>query len=114
MKLRAPLVLTLATALASCGWQTKATPPATTSAHRGKPYRLYTHCGIQWARIDGTFWQAIKPLSDGDGNPPPGWGNPYEEGKLTLTSHTTAEFTSPVGNVTFKRTERTQPPVLCS
>jgi hypothetical protein len=114
MKLRAALVLTLATVLGSCGVQSNATPPATTSAHPGTPYRLYTHCGIQWARIDGTFWQATKPLSDGNGNPPPGWGNPYQQGTLTLTSHTTAEFTSPVGNATFKRTERTQPPDICS
>lgn len=105
MRIGAWLVLLWVVLVAGCGSKVM---------HRGRPYALYTHCGIEWARIDGVFWQATRPLSDGNGNPPLGWGNPYQQGRLTLTSRTTAEFSSPAGSVTFKRTERTRPPFLCS
>ncbi len=81
---------------------------------RSEPYRLYTHCGIQWAKILGTFWQASKPLTDGQRNPPSGWGNPFQEGTLTFTSPSTAVFRSTAGSVAFHRTARTKPPFLCS
>jgi hypothetical protein len=113
MRIRAPLVLMLAVLAGGCGSKPTVAGPAT-SGHRGQAYRLYTHCGVAWARIDGTFWRATRPLSDGNGNPPPGWGNPFQDGTLTFSSPTTAEFSSPAGGVTFKRTERTQPPVVCS
>jgi hypothetical protein len=32
----------------------------------------------------GVFWRATRPLSDGNGNPPPGWGNPFQEGRLAF------------------------------
>jgi len=35
------------------------------------PYNLYTHCGIG-------YYETTPPLNDGSGNPPPGWGNPYQ------------------------------------
>lgn len=44
----------------------------------GTPYELLTHCGIREARIGSTYYLADHPLSDGQGNPPPGWGNPYQ------------------------------------
>jgi hypothetical protein len=114
MKIRDLLLLSFAAVVAGCGTHMTAARPATNRAHQGEPYGLYTHCGIQWARIDGNFWRASRPLSDGNGNPPPGWGNPFQEGTLTLRDRTTAEFNSPAGSVTFKRTDRTQPPVVCS
>lgn len=105
MRIGAGLVLSLVVLVAGCGSK---------MTYRGRPYGLYTHCGIEWAKIDGVFWRATRPLSDGNGNPPPGWGNPFQQGTLTLTSRTTAEFSSPAGGVTFERTERTRPPVICS
>jgi hypothetical protein len=78
------------------------------------PYRLYTHCGIEWAKIKGTFWRAEHPLSDGNGNPPAGWGNPFEPGTLTFTNAKTARFTSAAGTVIFDRTARARPPFICS
>jgi hypothetical protein len=81
---------------------------------RGEAYQLYTHCGIEWAKINGTFWKAQHPLSDGNGNPPAGWGNPFEYGTLTLTNATTARFSSAAGAVTFHRTKRVQPSAICS
>jgi hypothetical protein len=84
-----------------------------TAAGSSSPYRLYTHCGIEWASIDGVYWHADQHLSDG-GNPPPGWGDPLQVGTLTISHHATAEFVSAAGSVTFRRTDRTEPPVLCS
>jgi len=83
-------------------------------SERSVPYQLYTHCGIDWAKIHGTFWKAAHRLSDGQGNPPAGWGNPSQNGTLTFTSATTAVFKSAAGNVTFHRTARTQPTLTCS
>jgi hypothetical protein len=113
MRIRVLLALTLAAVAAGCGSQT-ASRRLTRSADRGQAYQLYTHCGIQWARIGGVFWRATQQLSDGNGNPPPGWGNPFQQGRLTFSSRTTAEFSSPAGRVTFERTRRTRPPVICS
>ena len=106
--------LVAAVAVAGCGSQTSSSARTTTHTHAGRPYQLYTHCGIGWARIDGTFWRAKQPLSDGSGNPPPGWGNPFQDGTLSLIGPMTAKFESPAGSVTFERTSRRQPPVICS
>ena len=114
MKIRVLPALILVAMLVGCGSQTRAAAPQARSAHRSAPYRLYTHCGIRWARIHGTFWRATPPLSDGNGNPPPGWGDPYQDGTLRLMNRTTAQFSSRAGRVTFKRTARTQPAVVCS
>jgi hypothetical protein len=87
-------------------------------AHPGQAtatsYQLYTHCGIEWAKINGTYWKAEHLLSDGNGNPPAGWGNPFEHGTLTFTNARTARFTSAAGTVTFSRTKRASPPSSCS
>jgi hypothetical protein len=83
-------------------------------AHAAQPYELYTHCGIDWAKINGRFWRAKHPLSDGSGNPPAGWGNPSQDGTLTFIGPTTARFDSPAGTVTFERTSRRQPPQICA
>jgi hypothetical protein len=101
-------------ALMGCGSQTSPSTVTSTRADEGRPYQLYTHCGVQWAKIDGTFWRAKHPLSDGSGNPPVGWGNPFQHGMLVFTSPTTARFDSPAGSVTFERTSRRQPPLICS
>jgi hypothetical protein len=81
-----------------------APPPATSaSAANSMPYDLYTHCGIDEARINGRFYEAVKPLSDGNSNPPPGWGNPYQHGTMTLASPSEAVFTDNAGHrVVFK------------
>jgi hypothetical protein len=99
-------ILTLAT---SCGAHQRLA-----HGQRGEPYRLYTHCGIQWAQINGRWWRAQHRLSDGNGNPPAGWGNPFQAGTLSLTTKSTARFTSTAGTVTFRRTDRSHPPLICS
>src|SRR5579862_1886876 len=101
-------------AVAGCGSQSSSSTIVLKRAEGGRAYQLYTHCGIEWARINGTFWRAKQPLSDGSGNPPPGWGNPFQAGRIVFVSQTTARFDSAAGTVTFVRTSRRQPPMICS
>ena len=67
----------------------------------GVPYRfnLYTHCGLDWppaVDFDGSLWDPIGPgaVSDGSGSPPAGYGNPYDQGVMTLISPTLARYRS--------------------
>jgi hypothetical protein len=55
---------------------TPAAPSTAAAAAAGSPqrYQLYTHCGIDEARIGNRYFEAVHPLSDGQGNPPRGWG----------------------------------------
>ncbi|MFD7446465.1 hypothetical protein [Streptomyces sp. NPDC059909] len=70
---------------------------------RAMPFDLYTHCGIDEARIGSTYFEAETPLSDGSGNPPEGWDNPTQHGTMTLVSKTEAVFTDDAGHeVTFR------------
>jgi hypothetical protein len=106
----------VALVVTGCG-QSTGRRARTTTMHPvspGRPNRLYTHCGIVWARIDGTFWRATPARSDGNGNPPRGWGNPYQNGRLRVINRTTAVFRSRAGVVRFKRTAATAPQLLCS
>jgi hypothetical protein len=71
---------------------------ATAAAGSPQPYQLYTHCGIDEARIGNRYFEAVHPLSDGQGNPPPGWGNPYQQGTMTLLSPVEAVFRDNAGH----------------
>jgi hypothetical protein len=95
----------LAAVLAGCAsTASPAAPPsptaaaATTTAPTTLPYDLYTHCGITYARVGNRYYEATPPLSDGSGNPPPGWGNPYQSGTLTVISPTQVVFTDKAGH----------------
>jgi len=79
--------------LAACGGTAAqaakpAAPSRTAAATAGsaRPYLLYTHCGIDEARVGNRYYEAVHPLSDGHGDPPAGWGNPYQRGTMTLLS----------------------------
>jgi hypothetical protein len=63
-----------------------------------QPYRLYTHCGVDEALIGNRYFEAVHPLSDGQGNPPAGWGNPYQDGTMMLESSTEAVFRDVAGH----------------
>ena len=67
------------------------------------PFDLMTHCGIDELKADGRYFQRVGGiLDDGSHNPPPGWGNPYQHGTLTITSDI-AVFRDKQGHVeTFK------------
>ena len=86
----------LAAVLVACG--SASSPAAAPVAPKAVPYNLYTHCGIDYARVGNRYYEATPPLSDGSGNPPPGWGNPYQAGTLTVISPTQAVFTDTVGH----------------
>jgi len=99
----------MAAVLAACGGgqaSQVATParPATAvtraaaAAGPARPYQLYTHCGIDEARIGNRYFEAVHPLSDGHGNPPSGWGNPYQPGTMTLVSPAEAVFRDHAGH----------------
>lgn len=71
-------------------------PTGDESATIGERYWhvLYTHCGIAGTEFAGRDWVAEPVLEDGNGNPPAGWGNPYQPGVMALTSPDRAEFES--------------------
>ena len=66
-----------------------------------QPFELYTHCGLDRSLIefDGYFWKAQGPgpLSDGAGNPPPGFDDPFDRGSITRTGNDAAVFVSSSG-----------------
>jgi hypothetical protein len=91
----------VAVVLAACGsgLATQALPARpSTAAVPAQPYQLATHCGIDEARIGHRYFEAAHPLSDGQGNPPPGWSNPYQQGTMTLLSPAEAVFRDSAGH----------------
>jgi hypothetical protein len=97
--------------LAGCSEPGRPTPRPSSS-----PFDLYTHCGIVEAKIDGRWYAANPPQSDGNANPPAGWGDPYQNGTITFRSSTQAEFSDAAGHhVLFSlRPDATGPPRICS
>lgn len=67
------------------------------------PFTISTHCGIDEAHFQGRFYEAVEPLSDGQGNPPDGWDNPTQSGTMRLLSSTEAEFRDTAGHVVLFR-----------
>lgn len=55
-------------------------------------YNLMTHCGVDFIRFDGRWWEAQPHLDDGNGNPPDGWDNGIQKGALRLESETALIF----------------------
>lgn len=119
------LMILSAAVVSGCGDDDRAEGPAQADVDNEPPYGpgvtvgetydygLYTHCGIEWARIDGVWWRT-PPLDDGNANPPPGWGNPYDAGRLVIDTETTATYTSDAGTaVELERTGRIEAPFAC-
>jgi hypothetical protein len=71
---------------------------ATAVFTRSERYTLDTHCGVDEARIGDRYFEAVHPLRDAGGNPPPGWGNPYQPGTMTMVSPAEAVFTDHHGH----------------
>ena len=69
-----------------------------TAGRPARPFQLLTHCGIDEARIGGRYFEAAHLLSDGNGNPPAGWGNPFQRGTITVLSPTEALFRDQAGH----------------
>ena len=62
------------------------------------PFQLYTHCGIHETMVDSGYYDAVTPLDDGAGNPPVGWGNPYQDGAMARVSTAEVVFTDDLGH----------------
>jgi hypothetical protein len=81
-------------------------------------FRLYTHCGLNdptGPDFDGSFWKSVGAGADSSGNPPPGFGNPYDDGTMTLVSVDLAEYRSASGLATrFTRLSSSKMGYLCS
>src|SRR5215469_2971058 len=103
-KLLSLAVLTVVLAACTSGGLRPAAKSATTAtagpnfSRSTRPYTLYTHCGIDEARIGSRYFAAAHPLSDGADNPPAGWGNPFQKGTMTLLSPSTAVFRDHAGH----------------
>lgn len=79
-------------------------------------FDLYTHCGINDLKAYGRYFKHVDgSLSDGSGNPPDGWGNPYQHGTLSVSGDI-AVFRDKLGHVErFKAEKRPDTSVaLCS
>ncbi len=90
-------------------------PPYGPGVEAGEAYDyvLYTHCGIEWAPIDGVWWHTDR-VDDGNANPPEGWGTPFDAGTLAVEADDRATYTSDTGiEVEFRRTEITEAPFTC-
>ncbi len=63
-------------------------------AGRAYPFRLYTHCGIDFSTdFDHAFWDVADAGWRGsNGNPPSGIGNPFQIGTMTLVDRDHARF----------------------
>jgi hypothetical protein len=69
--------------LAACGSTVTADPPRADPTPQVS-FSLYTHCGIDELQYHGKFYERVGgALDDGNGNPPPGWDNPYQPGMLS-------------------------------
>lgn len=76
---------------------------------------VYTHCGVESARIGGRWWHATKPLyaEDSTSSAPAGWDDPYQEGQLTVESSRRAVFVAEGATVVFEPSTTNKPVRLC-
>lgn len=74
-------------------------------------FSMYTHCGVESTRINGRVWNAVEPLYDGPDRlgPPAGWGNPYQDGELTLETPDRAVFAARGQRVVLEPSASGQP-----
>ncbi|MCA1720070.1 MAG: hypothetical protein LC779_02815, partial [Actinobacteria bacterium] len=72
-------------------------PPCGSGMIEGREYPIvaYVHCEFRQLFADGRFWRPESgSVGDGNGNPPPGWGNPSDLGVVTLTTPDTMIYES--------------------
>jgi hypothetical protein len=69
------------------------------------PLQLYTHCGVDYSvDFDAAFWDLADPAwQSRNGNPPPGIGNPYQDGTIRLIDPDHARFDFSGGSIPFTR-----------
>ena len=88
--------------------------PSRSVATSGKPFDLYTHCGVENTRIRGVWWHANPPQYNKHGNgPPAGWGDPYQTGTLTMLSDSRSVFEALGQRVVLVPAPDNQPVRIC-
>lgn len=105
LALRCAAITALLVVMTGCGGRLTHLPnepvspaPTRTVDSGGQAFSLYTHCGIDELQVDGRFYERVGgPLDDGSGNPPRGWDNPYQEGRVTV-SGTVVTFSDDKGH----------------
>ena len=114
-------VLSLTFALQACGGATPTDAQLTAYAEKPPPigaqveFFMYTHCGVESARIGGRWWHVTEPFyGEGNANPPPGWDNPYQEGELVLESPVRAVFEARGEQVVLMPASTNEPLRICS
>jgi len=86
----------------------------TDSTRSGRPFRVYTHCGVESAEIRGRWWHADPPLYNKRGSSPPvGWGDPYQQGTLVVESSQRAVFEALGQEVIFVPAPDNKPVRMC-
>jgi hypothetical protein len=114
-KLSVAVVAVAGLLVSACASTPTSHPPSAvatqpTAGAVSQPLDLNTHCGIRGAVFAGHYWVATPVLSDGHGNPPPGWGNPYQHGSVTIIGNR-ATFTGDNGQrATFRIATTADPP----
>lgn len=77
------------------------------------PFRVWTHCGIEFTQIGKRQWKADGlPVQFQGASAPTGWGE-WQEGQLTLTSPTTAAFVTRGTTITYVIQPGTAEPQMC-
>ncbi len=78
-------------------------------------YFVHTHCGVESLEVDGRMWHAVEPLygDNGPGDSPEGWGDPYQEGELTLNSDDSITFEAQGKEVAFVPAPEDKPMRMC-
>lgn len=111
--IRHVVVLIAAMLSTGCGYEAS-TEPASTGEPSSAPFTVYTHCGIESTRINGHWWHATPPLYNQDGSGPPvGWGDPYQEGALTMESADRAVFDALGQRIIFVPSPDDEPVRVC-
>ena len=88
--------------------------PLTGNTRSGKPFKMYTHCGVESAEIRGRWWHADPPLYNKRGSSPPaGWGDPFQQGTLVVESSQRAVFEALGQEVIFVPAPDNEPVRMC-
>jgi hypothetical protein len=110
---RGAAVLTAVLLATGCGGAVR-TQQESGEESSGKPFRVYTHCGVENVRIDGRWWHAKPPLYNEErSGPPSGWGDPYQDGTLTIESADRAVFEAVGQRVVFVPAPDNEPVRVC-
>lgn len=114
-------VIASAVLLSACGSEQPSDEEATAYADSAPPageavdYFVYTHCGVESLKVGGRWWHAVEPLygDDGPGSSPDGWGDPYQEGEMTLNSGESITFEAKGMEVEFVPASKNNPMSIC-